>query len=156
MRKSFQGPVEHNTGIPELAWEWNATQVWLLSHLLSLSTAPKPPWLTPGCTADLAFPGWSDLLHYSDSSLGTEREMIMFGNFISQVYALPGCWKSCPESSLLFTLCCCLCLHSPQLPGTSPAVKQSPPAGTCDKSQRRSNPAVNRDRQKLYWTGTNL
>lgn len=130
--------------------------MWHLRHQFSLSTAPKPPRLTLGCTADQAVPGRSDLLH-SDSSLGTEREMVMFGNILFQAHASAGCWKSYPEPSLFFMLCSLMLLPlSPQLPGTSPAVKQSPPADTCDKPQHGSNPAVNRDRQKLCWTGTNL
>lgn len=65
------------------------------------------------------------MLHSSDSSLGTEREMIMFGN-IFQVHAPPGCWKSYPESALLFILCSLMLLPlSPQSPAPWHSVNRA-------------------------------
>lgn len=160
MSKGFQGPVVHNTGIPEPAWEWNATQ--LAQHMAPQASvqpvhSTQSSWAHPRLHCRLGFPRakWSASLLWQQLGCRKRNDNVWKHYF----HAPPGCWKSYPGSSLLFILCSLMLL--PLLP-QSPApwhiscCKTEPPAETCDKPQRGSNPVVNRGRQKRHWTGTNL
>lgn len=146
--RGFKDGIAHNTGTPELAWEWKATRG--LVHSVSSSHTSSTH---PGLCYRVDISRGNDLL----SLLYQQARNIKNNNIynIWKPYFLISYFTWLLEELFWIHPFLHALLSALQVSrsGTS-CFKTKPPTETCDK--HGSNPTTNGDRGKLHQPGTNL